>query len=114
MGVKNINGEEFCKLNQDPDKLEVIDIREPSEHEIVKIKCSKLIPMSAFEFRLDEIDWTKQVILYCRTGGRSRMMCSRLDGKKDVTNLDGGILTLYTRKCPCLEVDESMISRYFN
>ena len=115
MSVKNISGKEFCEIMQaDPDSLEIIDIREQHEYEIIRIKNSKLIPMSVLEFRLEEIDWNKKVVLCCRTGGRTRMMCSRLDGKKEVYNLKGGILALYTQRCNCLEVDESMVGRYFN
>ena len=53
-------------------KVQLIDIREPYEHEDGHIKDSINIPMSDFLEKLNELSKTKQVIIYCNTGRRSK------------------------------------------
>lgn len=51
--------------------LEIIDVREENEFNQIKIKGSKLISMGQLWNKLNEIDWTKEVIFICRTWWRS-------------------------------------------
>ena len=53
------------------DELFLLDVREPSEYELCKIPGSTLIPLMELPTRTNEIDRTKEVIVYCRSGGRS-------------------------------------------
>jgi len=81
---------EMLKSNRE--KVEVIDVREDYEYEELHIKGSKLIPMGELFQRLDEIDWTKEVVFICRSGSRSKMMASLLGAQgKDIKNLRYGI-----------------------
>ncbi len=91
-------------LDNESNKLEIIDVREQEEADIVRIKNSKLIPMGELMDRLDEIDWTKKVIFVCRSGSRSGYMAQMIEqiGKK-VVNLEGGIFQLEMDNCDCLE-----------
>ena len=67
--LKEITSEEL--LNKLP-KVQLIDIREPYEHEDGHIEGSINIPMSDFLEKLDELSRTKQIIIYCNTGRRSK------------------------------------------
>jgi len=117
MSVKNISADELRNLiKTQRDKIEIIDVRQPEEAEIIRIKNSKLIPMNELQSRLNEIDFNKQVIFVCRSGSRSGMITSILSQmRKDVTNLEHGIYECFADgKGENLEIDESMIDRYFN
>ena len=62
--LKEITSEEL--LNKLP-KVQLIDIREPYEHEEGHIEDSINIPMGDFLEKLDELSRTKQIIIYCNT-----------------------------------------------
>lgn len=94
MPVQDIQAEDLRKMiKENPEKLEIIDVREPYEYEEMHIKGSKLIPMGELFGRMDEIDWAKEVVFICRSGSRSKMMASLLGAQgKDIKNLRYGIL----------------------
>ena len=72
----------------------VIDVREPFEYNISNID-GKLIPLNKLKSRLDEIEEHKEseVVVMCRTGGRSAEATKFLESKgfENVKNLKGGI-----------------------
>lgn len=105
MAIQNITSNEFkTMLDESPDELEIIDVREPDEHAVVKIRNSKLIPLSTIPMRINEIDWSKKVVLACASGARSSHIAKLLSSAgKDVRNLTGGIYELDVNNCPCLE-----------
>ncbi|PIP27587.1 MAG: hypothetical protein COX30_01155 [Candidatus Moranbacteria bacterium CG23_combo_of_CG06-09_8_20_14_all_39_10] len=115
MSIKNINGKELKKMLQDnASELEIIDVREQDEYDLVKIKGSKLIPISEIGTRMAEIDWTKKVIVVCRSGSRSGYIAQLFaDNGKDIMNLQGGIYELNLDKCDCLEKDPDCCGGYF-
>src|SRR5699024_9242089 len=51
----------------------LVDVREPVEYEINQIPGSVLIPKGEFESgdALEKLPQDKQVVLHCKTGGRS-------------------------------------------
>lgn len=103
--MQNIDSKKFKKmLDEDGDNIEIIDVREPEEADIVRVKNSKLIPMGELMNRLSEIDWNKKIVFICRSGSRSGYMAQMLEQSgKDVINLDGGIFQLEMDNCDCLE-----------
>ncbi len=115
MDIKNISGKEFKKMIEDEkDNLEIVDVREKAEYDLIKIKNSKLIPLSQIGSRIDEIDWSKKVVLVCRSGSRSGYVASMLvSGGKKVANLENGIYELYLNDCDCLEKDPECCKEYF-
>jgi len=67
--LKEITSEELLsKLS----KVQLIDIREPYEHEEGHIEGSSNIPMGDFLEKLDELSRTKQIVIYCNTARRSK------------------------------------------
>lgn len=105
MSIENISSNEFRKmLEKNPDSLEIIDVREPEEYAVVRIKGSKLIPLSIISIKVNEIDWSKEVVLVCKSGARSSHIAKILSNSgKNVLNLSGGIYELNLNDCPCLE-----------
>lgn len=105
MSIVNIKGSEFREmLEKEADRLEIIDVREQDEFDLVKIKGSKLIPLNEIAERAGEIDWTKKVVLVCRSGSRSGYVAQILASHgKDVINLQGGVYELNLDQCDCLE-----------
>ena len=87
--LKEITSEEL--LNKLP-KVQLIDIREPYEYEEGNIKGSINIPMGSFLEKLDKLNKTKQIVIYCNTGRRSKpvvYMTHKLHGYT-LYNLEGG------------------------
>lgn len=66
--------------------LQLIDVREPYEHEAFNIG-GQLIPLGDIIHQADKIDTGKPVILYCRKGIRSQVAIQRLQEKFHFTNL---------------------------
>lgn len=93
MSVIDIQAKDLREmLRNNQDKMEVIDVREDYEYEELHIKGSKLIPMGELAQRINEIDWTKEVVFICRSGARSKMMANMLSAEgKDIKNLKYGI-----------------------
>jgi sulfur-carrier protein adenylyltransferase/sulfurtransferase len=86
--------------------LLLLDVREPFEAEIARIPGARLIPLGELESRLSELaPWrNREIVVHCRTGGRSRRACELLHSKgfERVSNLAGGI------EAWALEVDPGM------
>lgn len=75
------------------DIQQLIDVRELDEWQEGRIVGSKLIPMSEFAARVEEIDSAQPVIVYCRSGGRSLMVAEALQNAGyDAKSMAGGIL----------------------
>ena len=47
--------------------MEIIDVREQNEWDMVRIPQAKLIPLSQLPNRYQEIDFHKDVYIFCRT-----------------------------------------------
>lgn len=71
----------------------LLDVREQWEFDYCSIKDSVLIPMGQLSERLDELDTTKEIIMICHHGIRSRQMGYYMEqmGFNRITNLDGGV-----------------------
>ena len=87
--LKEITSEEL--LNKLP-KVQLIDIREPYEHEEGHIEGSINIPMGDFLEELDQLIKTKQIVVYCNTGRRSKPVVYMTHKLHNITlyNLEGG------------------------
>jgi len=72
----------------------LLDVREPNEIEIATIGGT-LIPLDQVEDRVGELPEDKEIIVYCRSGGRSGQATRKLTQileRDDIYNLKGGIL----------------------
>lgn len=83
-------------------QLELVDVREPWEHEQVRIPGVKLIPLKQLESRMGEIDPEKQVITVCATGARSLEAAHKLKkaGFSRVLSMKGGTFGWVNERYP--------------
>jgi rhodanese-related sulfurtransferase len=94
--MQTISVEELKAKMENGENLQLLDVREPSEHADFNIG-GVLFPLGKLQtMQADDIeDWKdKEVICYCRSGNRSGQACLILDtlGFKNTRNLTGGML----------------------
>lgn len=72
----------------------LLDVRQPEEYEAGHIPGAMLIPLGELEARQEELDQSKKIITYCRSGRRSMAAAIALCGLgfEGVHNLESGIL----------------------
>ena len=72
----------------------ILDVREPNEYQINKIAGSTLIPLGEVPRRYQELPRDREIVTYCKMGGRSGKAMDFLKsvGFTNVKNLRGGIL----------------------
>jgi rhodanese-related sulfurtransferase len=72
----------------------VLDVREGWELDVARIPDITHIPMNEIPARLIELDPGKEIVVMCRSGGRSMQVAQFLarNGFQSVANLTGGIL----------------------
>ena len=75
------------------DKLLLIDVREPWEHQLCSIDGAKLLPMGTIPANLQSLDTGDDVICYCHHGVRSLDVTVWLRGQgvEGAMSLAGGI-----------------------
>ena len=73
--------------------IQLIDVRAPREHDAGHIAGTPLIELGELTARADEIDRSRPVVFYCRSGSRSAM-ASQAFGQAgfDAHNMTGGML----------------------
>ena len=92
--IPEMSPSEFARRRDAGEPLLLLDVREPYELEIASVPGVLHIPMAQVPARLDEIDRGREVVVLCRSGGRSFQvaMYLRQQGFERVANLHGGIL----------------------
>jgi sulfur-carrier protein adenylyltransferase/sulfurtransferase len=72
----------------------ILDVREPFEHAICRIPGARLIPLGELPRRLSELNPGDDIVVHCKSGGRSARAVSLLRerGYARAANLSGGIL----------------------
>jgi sulfur-carrier protein adenylyltransferase/sulfurtransferase len=97
--IKEISVEEFLTLKTSGRDFQLIDVREPAEYEIKNIG-GDLMPLKTLEDNVHKIDRSKQIVIHCESGSRSRQAILLLQEKfgfSNLYNLTGGLVT-YRRK----------------
>jgi len=91
--MKETTVEELKKKKDTDDTFTLLDVREPHEVHISKIEDSTLIPLDDLPSRLNELDKNEEIVVMCRSGGRSAKACELLqnNGFDHVSNLKGGV-----------------------
>jgi adenylyltransferase/sulfurtransferase len=92
-GIPQLSVQELKQRIDAGQDVYIIDVREPFEYQIANIG-GKLIPQNDVPQRLAEIDRDREVIVQCKSGGRSQRIAEFLQqqGYSRVVNLAGGIL----------------------
>ncbi|MGE7903213.1 rhodanese-like domain-containing protein [Peribacillus sp. NPDC094092] len=90
--MKEILPNEVSALLKGNSPVHVIDVREVEEVKAGKIPNALNIPLGLVEFRMQDLDKSKEYIMVCRSGGRSSMAAQILEGHGyKVLNMVGGM-----------------------
>jgi sulfur-carrier protein adenylyltransferase/sulfurtransferase len=92
-GIAQLGVRELKRRMDAGENLFILDVREPFEYQIAN-SGGKLIPQNEVPQRLAEIDRDREIIVQCKSGGRSQRIAEFLkqSGYPQVVNLAGGIL----------------------
>lgn len=76
------------------EKLQIIDVREPSELAAGAIPGAINVPLSSLPARYHEINRNQETIMVCRSGARSGKACEFLSAKgySNLKNMTGGMI----------------------
>lgn len=91
--MKSITPKELQQWVENKKDFQLIDVREPDEHEYFNIG-GELVPLGEITSYIHKIDLNKPVVLYCRKGIRSQFAIQKLQGKlpfDNLYNLIGGV-----------------------
>jgi adenylyltransferase/sulfurtransferase len=75
------------------ERVLLIDVREPEEHDLAHIEGARLLPLSRFPEWADTLDAGEEIVFMCHHGIRSAQVCAFLarQGFTKLYNLAGGI-----------------------
>lgn len=94
--MSEITPAQFKKEWEEGRRPILIDVRQPDEWEVCNLEefGAQLIPLSEFAQRFQEIPKEGDIVMQCRSGGRSAQAQAFLkqQGYAQVQNLTGGIL----------------------
>lgn len=83
---------ELKRMLDGGERVLLLDVREPYEHELARIEGSVLIPLGDLESRASELEGKGTVVAYCHVGARSARAVELLASKGiNAINLRGGI-----------------------
>jgi hydroxyacylglutathione hydrolase len=91
--IPQISVHEFVELlEQEKNRIAVLDVREPGEVEEGAMENSIRIPLGQLLARTGELDREKLLVIHCKGGYRSSIATSilRRAGFRDIVNLTGG------------------------
>lgn len=99
--VKSISADEFAELYQN-NKLNVVDVRKPSEYKTEHVPCAKNLPLDFISENMDKIDKAQTYYIHCLSGYRSMIASSILKsrGYHDVIDVAGGIKAIAKTSLP--------------
>ena len=79
-------------LEGNPEQIILLDVRTEGEYNAEYIPGAINMPLSDLEKRIDELDSSKAIIVYCQSGGRSRTASETLAQRGFIVyNMEGGI-----------------------
>ena len=91
-------------------EIQLIDVREPYEHEAGRIAGDRLVALNELASQADTIDRDRLVVFYCRSGSRSAMATEAFRGAGyDAHNMEGGLLDWAAAGLP-LEPDDGHVA----
>ena len=91
-------------------QVQLIDVRQPYEHEAGRIAGSRLIGLSELSDQAQSIDRDRPVVFYCRSGARSGMATQAFrQAGYEAHNMAGGLLEWEAAGLP-LEPEEGYVA----
>lgn len=94
--MTNIDQTQFQELLAKDSNALILDVRTPAEWSggiIPNAACIDVMNTNGFIAQIDNLDKSKNIYVYCRSGQRSQVACNLLEqsGFKTTYNLLGGI-----------------------
>jgi rhodanese-related sulfurtransferase len=84
---------ERVKEMLDSGDAQIVDVREEYEHEAGHVAGDRYVPLPKLSEAAAELDKSKPVVVYCRTGSRSAMAADALQASGwEAYNLKGGFV----------------------
>jgi glyoxylase-like metal-dependent hydrolase (beta-lactamase superfamily II)/rhodanese-related sulfurtransferase len=105
--IPQLSVQDFAEMRtQEPDRIMLVDVREPGETASGAIGDSICVPLGKLGSRLPELDCTKLLVVHCKGGYRSSIASSilRRAGFRDIANLMGGFDAWKAAGLPCSPV----------
>jgi adenylyltransferase/sulfurtransferase len=98
-----ITPEELDRRRKSGEDIFILDVRQPHEYQIANLG-GHLIPLNDLAQRVNELDPKREIVVHCKTGGRSAQAADilRQAGFQRVLNLQGGILAWAERVDPAI------------
>ncbi|HJN37543.1 MAG TPA: HesA/MoeB/ThiF family protein [Gammaproteobacteria bacterium] len=92
--IKSISARNLKKRVKEGIEIQLVDVRQKHEHQVYNIG-GKAIPLNELEKRINELNPTQEVIVYCQTDQRSKKAAKTLIslGFNSVLYLKGGIIS---------------------
>lgn len=91
--VSQVSSHEVAERLEKGEAPVIVDVREPDEYAEGHIPGSRLIPLGTLPERMGEIPSDREVVVVCRSGGRSTAACQHLQAAGyQVKNLTGGMI----------------------
>jgi rhodanese-related sulfurtransferase len=89
---EDISPEEVARLHR-AGEIELVDVREPYEHEAGRIAGARHIEFAKLSQEASSLGKDKPVVFYCRSGGRSAVATQAFRASGfDARNMAGGLL----------------------
>ena len=82
---------QFAQLQSGPERVQLIDVRSPSEYATGHIPGAVNMPMDQVQSRLPDLEREGAIVLVCQSGQRARMVAGLLEPcGKELRILEGG------------------------
>lgn len=93
-GLENLKPDQFKERVNQKSRVLLIDVREPHEFKSGHIPTAVNIPLSQLSGRVKEVSAKNDILLYCRSGMRSKQAAKILKkhGISKMAHLQGGFL----------------------
>lgn len=91
--LPEIAPQELKQKLDDNESVLLLDVREPSEYDIVHLEGARLIPLNTLPQNIESLPSDQEIVVYCHHGQRSLYAVAYLqqNGFNEAKNLIGGI-----------------------
>ncbi len=101
-GVPSVDVKQAAEMQGDDGGALIVDVREPNEYAQIRARGAVLLPLGRLNGRVRDLPRDREILLMCRTGGRSANATQFLaaNGFENVTNVSGGIVAWHNAGLP--------------
>lgn len=91
--LPEISPQELKQKLDENESVFLLDVREPSEYDIVHLEGARLVPLNTIPHHINSLPSEQEIVVYCHHGQRSLYATAYLhqNGFTDTKNLIGGI-----------------------